>query len=96
MPSKTGSADPIGELAAAVQAAAQELGGDTSAAGARLERPPRPDFGDFSSNAPMLLAPTLGEPPRAVAERLGELVGERLDGSLDRDAILAEDVLATR
>ena len=76
--------DPIAELAATVQAAAEELGGATSIAGAKLDRPPRPDFGDFSSNAPMLLAPTLGEPPRAVAERLGELVGERLDGSLDR------------
>ncbi|HEX8053482.1 MAG TPA: arginine--tRNA ligase [Thermoleophilaceae bacterium] len=76
--------DPIAELAATVQAAAEELGGGKSIAGAKLDRPPRPDFGDFSSNAPMLLAPTLGEPPRAVAERLGALVGERLDGSLDR------------
>ena len=32
----------------------------------------------------MLLAPIVGEPPRAVAERLGELVSERLGDSLDR------------
>ena len=67
-----------------MQAAAEELGGNTGAAGARLERPPRPDFGDFSSNAPMLLAPSLGEPPRAVAERLGALVSERFDGAIER------------
>ncbi|HEX8741519.1 MAG TPA: arginine--tRNA ligase [Thermoleophilaceae bacterium] len=77
-------ADPIAELAAAVRSAAEELGGGATVAGAKLDRPPRPDFGDFSSNAPMLLAPTLGEPPRDVAGRLGELVSERLDGALDR------------
>src|SRR5919206_328240 len=60
------------EGAAAVGAAAGERGGGAAAmAGAKLARPPRPDFGDFSSNAPMLLAPTLGEPPRTVAERPG-------------------------
>ena len=79
------ASDPIGELAAAVRSAAEELGGgSTGATGARLERPPRPDFGDFSSNAPMLLAPSLGEPPRSVAERLGERVTERLDGAIER------------
>ncbi|MDQ3936139.1 MAG: arginine--tRNA ligase [Actinomycetota bacterium] len=83
MPS-TRTTDPIADLVATVRAAAEELGGGAAIAGAKLDRPPRPDFGDFSSNAPMLLAPTLGEPPRAVAERLGELVKERLDGALDR------------
>jgi arginyl-tRNA synthetase len=77
-------ADPIADLASAVRSAAEELGGGGAVAGAKLDRPPRPDFGDFSSNAPMLLAPTLGEPPRAVAEKLGSLVTERLDGALDR------------
>jgi arginyl-tRNA synthetase len=84
VPPTTRSTDPIGELAAAVLSAAEELGGNTGAAGARLERPPRPDFGDFSSNAPMLLAPSLGEPPREVAERLGAILSERLDGAIER------------
>jgi arginyl-tRNA synthetase len=85
VPGTTRSTDPIGELAATVRSAAEELGGGSpAAASARLERPPRPDFGDFSSNAPMLLAPALGEPPRSVAERLGELVRERMDGGLER------------
>jgi arginyl-tRNA synthetase len=77
-------ADPIAQLAATVRAAAEELGGGVAIAGAKLDRPPRPDFGDFSSNAPMLLAPTLGEPPRAVADKLGALVTEQLDGALER------------
>ena len=32
-----------------------------------LERPPRPEFGDYSTNAAMLAAPLIGEPPRDVA-----------------------------
>jgi arginyl-tRNA synthetase len=58
----------------------------SAAAGARggvtLERPPRADFGDYSTNAALLLAPRLGEAPREVAERLGAglqaALGERL------------------
>jgi arginyl-tRNA synthetase len=53
-----------------------------SRGGLTLERPPRPDFGDYSTNAALLLAPRLGAPPREVAERLGtelqEALGERL------------------
>jgi arginyl-tRNA synthetase len=51
-----------------------------------LERPPKPELGDYSSNAAMLLAGTLGDNPRAVAERLrGELeADERLVGRLER------------
>ncbi len=36
-----------------------------------LERPPRAQFGDYSTNAALLLAPGLSAPPREVAERLG-------------------------
>ena len=32
----------------------------------------------------MLLAPVLGEPPRAVAERLGDALGERLGSAVER------------
>ncbi len=50
--------------------------------GVTLERPPRADFGDYSTNAALLLAPRLAQAPREVAERLGaELqaaLGERL------------------
>ena len=71
--------DPVADLDRAVLDAAAELAGEgRRPTGARLSRPPKADFGDYSSNAPMLLAPLLGEPPRAVAEKLGALVTERL------------------
>jgi arginyl-tRNA synthetase len=75
------TADPIADLRAAIEQAAAELDGD---AGARLtlERPPKPELGDYSTNAAMLLAPALGAAPREVAEKLRE----RLSGELGADA----------
>ncbi len=52
-----------------------------------LERPKRESFGDYSTNAAMLLAPVLGEPPRAIAERLGDELAGRLGGTLARFAV---------
>src|SRR5580693_1993982 len=49
-----------------------------------LERPPRADFGDYSTNAALLLAPVVGEPPRELAQRLGEALGGRLGEHLQR------------
>src|SRR3954452_3889569 len=77
--------DPVSDLERAVLDAAAELTGEgRKPANARLSRPPKPDFGDYSSNVPMLLAPALGESPRAVAERLSAVVSERLGADLDR------------
>jgi arginyl-tRNA synthetase len=69
----TAGSDPIAELRSAVGRAALALRG-SEAAGPEptLERPPKPELGDYSSNAAMLLAAPLGEQPRAVAERLRE------------------------
>jgi arginyl-tRNA synthetase len=64
--------DPIRDLRAAVVSAATELHGGEAAAEASFERPPQPEFGDYSTNAALLLAPVLGEQPRAVADQLGE------------------------
>jgi len=49
-----------------------------------LERPRRAQFGDYSTNAALLLAPGLGAPPREVAERLGSALQARLGSSLER------------
>jgi arginyl-tRNA synthetase len=49
-----------------------------------LERPPDPGFGDYASNAALLLAPSLGLPPREAAERLGAELRARLGERLDR------------
>jgi len=71
---------PLDELRAAVEAAAGDLrnGAGTGVARPTLERPKKAGFGDYSTNAAMLLAPALGEPPRAIAERLGEALRGRL------------------
>jgi arginyl-tRNA synthetase len=79
--------DSIAELRGAVDRAARVLrGSDLAGPEPSLDRPPKPGLGDYSSNAAMLLAASLGEGPRDVAARLqGELerdLGEA--GSLDR------------
>ena len=76
--------DPVAQLSSAVAETASNLAGNGSLAPARLDRPKKADFGDYSSNAAMLLAPTLGEQPRLVAERLGDALGERLGDSVER------------
>jgi len=74
---------PLDDLRAAVQAAAGELRANGAADRLSLERPKKAGFGDYSTNAAMLLAPLLGEPPRAIAEKLGaslqQALGDRVD-----------------
>ena len=76
------TADPLAQLRA-------EVGGVAAAAGdggaaPKLERPRQADLGDYSTNAAMLLAPVLGDNPRAIAERLGKTLGERLGAGVER------------
>jgi arginyl-tRNA synthetase len=49
-----------------------------------LERPRQAQFGDYSTNAAMLLAPRLKASPREVAERLGGALAQQLGASLER------------
>ena len=67
--------DPIAALRSAVDRAARALrDGEPTGPEPTLERPPKVELGDYSSNAAMLLAAPLGESPRDVAGRLaGEL-----------------------
>ena len=51
---------------------------------ARLERPPKPEFGDYSTNAAMLRAPIERKPPRDVAAALADELKERLGGDVER------------
>ncbi len=78
------NADPVSDVAGAVLDSAGELAGNGARAGAKLDRPPKAEFGDYSSNVPMLLAPALRQPPREVAERLAERVRGRLGEALER------------
>jgi arginyl-tRNA synthetase len=75
--------DPVAHLTTAVEDAAAEMAGNGRRT-LKLDRPPRADFGDYSTNAAMLLAPSLGEPPREVAEKLGDRLGERLGETVER------------
>ena len=78
---------PLGELRAQVLAAAATLGGSSSQeppAQLRIERSRREGQGDYSTNAPMLLAPGLGTNPRHVAEQMGQALGGLLGEDLER------------
>ena len=76
-------ATPIEDLRAAVGDAAAELR-NGAPADFTLERPRQAGFGDFSTNAAMLLAPALKAPPREIAERLGKGLSARLGDQVER------------
>ncbi len=85
--SSSTSTGPLAELREVVSAAASKVAdGSGSAAQLALERPPRPELGDYSTNAAMLLAPARGEPPRDVADR----IGLELSGLLGAHAVRVE------
>jgi arginyl-tRNA synthetase len=77
--------DPLQELHAAIRSAAEVLrdGGPESLA-PTLERPPKPELGDYSTNAAMLLAPARGQPALEIAGLLREELGARLGSSAKR------------
>ena len=79
-------AHPIDDLRAAVEAAAGDLRNGKPAPNTRasLERPKKAGFGDYSTNAAMLLAPALGAAPREIAEQLGERLSARLGDAVER------------
>jgi arginyl-tRNA synthetase len=73
---------PVEDLRSAVQAAAADLG--NGAVTPTLERPKKTGFGDYSTNAAMLLAPALKASPREIAERLGAALQQRLGDRVER------------
>ena len=77
---------PLSALRDAVQAASGAVAGANGAprTAPTLERPKKAGFGDYATNAAMLLAPLAGAPPRDVAARLADELGTRLGPSLDR------------
>jgi len=79
--------DSIAELRSAIGQAVRVLrDGEPNGPEPSLDRPPKPELGDYSSNAAMLLAAGLGETPRAVAERLRAELERELGaaGSIER------------
>ncbi len=79
----TPRSDALAELRAVVEQVAAEI---DAASGPRLtlERPPKAELGDYSTNAAMLLAPTAGSSPREVAERLRTELEGRLGPRAER------------
>jgi arginyl-tRNA synthetase len=75
--------DPLASLRAEVQGAAATLDGAADGQ-PTLERPPKPELGDYSTNAAMLLASALGSPPREIAERLRAELAGRLGARAER------------
>jgi len=93
------AATPLDGLRLAVLEVAEELaftapeadGGESTdkprapvRAAITLERPRRAQFGDYSTNAALLLAPVLGGAPREIAERVGAALQARLGSALER------------
>ncbi|MGN6274830.1 MAG: arginine--tRNA ligase [Solirubrobacterales bacterium] len=77
--------DSVAALRGAVEGAARTLrDGKETEPRPTLERPPKPELGDYSSNAAMLLAGGMRDNPRAVAERLR--------AELEADADLTPDL----
>jgi arginyl-tRNA synthetase len=72
------------DLRAAVVAASAALRDGDGAMAPAVERPKREGLGDYSTNAAMLLAPSVGAPPREIAERLGQELARRLGSGLER------------
>jgi arginyl-tRNA synthetase len=81
--------DPLGELRAAVHAAAAAVSGAERGVPVppTLEQPKRAGFGDYSTNAGMLLAPGLGAPPREIAERVASELAQKLGSALERTEV---------
>ncbi|HET6447780.1 MAG TPA: arginine--tRNA ligase [Conexibacter sp.] len=78
---------PLRDLRAAVEQASVALrNGDAAVGGVAptVERPRREGFGDYSTNAAMLLAGSIGQPPREIAARLGAALEQRLGAGLVR------------
>jgi arginyl-tRNA synthetase len=74
------SHDPVADLRAVVEQAADTIG---STARPTLERPKKAGFGDYSTNAALLLAPITSRQPRDVAAELGEGVHAKLGEHLE-------------
>lgn len=80
---------PLQTLHDAIRAAAVAVAGDAGVGleAVKLEIPPRAELGDYSTNAPLLLAPRLGRAPREVAELLAGELAASLGGALERSEV---------
>jgi arginyl-tRNA synthetase len=66
------------------EAAASVRGSEGDAPAPSLERPPRVEFGDYSTNVALLLAPALKAPPREIAEAVGQSLSAGLGDVVEK------------
>ncbi len=78
--------DPVQNLHAAVTSAARELAGDDDVSPA-LDPSPRPEMGDYSTNAAMMLAKRLGRAPREIAAELAATIEADLGDTIEKTEI---------
>ena len=78
--------DPVAELHSHVAEASSSLV-EGAVAPPQLERPPKADLGDYSTNAAMALARPMRQAPREIAGQLGQVLAERLGGDLERTEV---------
>ena len=77
--------EPLAELRTAVVGAATSVAEQAANVdGIKLERSPRPEMGDYSTNAAMLIAPSRGQAPRDVAALMRKDLGDRLGDHVTR------------
>ncbi len=80
-----GVGGPVEHLRGVIaKAAASVRGNGAEAPAATLERPRREEFGDYSTNVALLLAPALKAPPREIAEAVGESLSAGLGEVVER------------
>jgi arginyl-tRNA synthetase len=79
-----GGGGPIQRLRDEVAEAAASLRGGAAEPSPTLERPPRAEFGDYSTNVALLLAPALKAPPREIAQQVGDSLSAGLGEVVER------------
>ena len=78
--------DPVTRLRDTITQTARTFAGDESISPS-LEVPPKPELGDYSSNAAMLMARTLGRAPRDIAAELSAEIAAELGGVIERTEV---------
>src|SRR5258706_94345 len=72
------AADPKTEIERILTEGVREIGPNLDKFQVALEKPRRPEHGDYSSTAPLQLAKTLGKSPRIIAEELKKITAQAL------------------
>lgn len=78
--------DPVQSLLGAVTEISRQLAGDDGLSPA-LDPSPRPEMGDYSTNAAMMLAKPLGRPPREIAAELAAAIETELGPALEKTEV---------